>query len=155
MGIFAMELRASLPQHCPASALHAAPNESFGRPTAQRPKRCKLAARTVTCQAADLALGASLPTGPPRKIAIFVEPSPFSHVSGMKIRFTNLIKGLRDIGDDVCVFTPCVDPPKTFHGAKVCSTCYYLQGWTVTWGPKFGFYTRHQKSRIQITPEMS
>ena len=30
-----------------------------------------------------------------RKIAIFVEPSPFSHVSGMKIRFSNLIKGLR------------------------------------------------------------
>ncbi|KAK9830841.1 hypothetical protein WJX74_009486 [Apatococcus lobatus] len=39
----------------------------------------------------------------------------------MKIRFTNLIKGLRDIGDDVCVFTPCVNPPKTFHGAKVVS----------------------------------
>lgn len=47
------------------------------------------------------------------------EPSPFSHVSGMRIRFSNLIKGLRELGDDVDVFTPCVDPPATFHGAKV------------------------------------
>eukprot|EP00884_Botryococcus_braunii_P001798 jgi/Botrbrau1/11619/Bobra.0209s0010.1 len=54
-----------------------------------------------------------------KRIAIFVEPSPFSHVSGMKIRFSNLIKGLRELGDDVMVFTPCVSPPKTFHGAKV------------------------------------
>lgn len=52
-------------------------------------------------------------------MAIFVEPSPFTHVSGMKIRFTNLIKGLRDIGDDVTVVTPCINPPKQFHGAKV------------------------------------
>ncbi|EIE20061.1 UDP-Glycosyltransferase/glycogen phosphorylase [Coccomyxa subellipsoidea C-169] len=54
-----------------------------------------------------------------KKIAIFVEPSPFSHVSGMKIRFSNLIKGLRQLGDDVMVVTPCINPPKTFHGAKV------------------------------------
>ena len=54
-----------------------------------------------------------------RKIAIFVEPSPFSHVSGMKIRFSNLIKGLREIGDEVTVVTPCVNPPKTYCGAKV------------------------------------
>lgn len=37
----------------------------------------------------------------------------------MKIRFANLIKGLRELGDDVTVFTPCVNPPKTFHGADV------------------------------------
>lgn len=37
----------------------------------------------------------------------------------MKIRFSNLIKGLRELGDDVDVFTPCVDPPEHFHGAKV------------------------------------
>lgn len=53
------------------------------------------------------------------KIAIFVEPSPFSHVSGMKIRFMNLIKGLRELGNDVTVVTPCVNPPKQFCGAKV------------------------------------
>ena len=37
----------------------------------------------------------------------------------MKIRFANLIKGLRQLGDDVMVVTPCINPPKTFHGAKV------------------------------------
>lgn len=37
----------------------------------------------------------------------------------MKIRFSNLIKGLRQLGDDVMVVTPCINPPKTFHGAKV------------------------------------
>ena len=40
----------------------------------------------------------------------------------MKIRFANLIKGLRQLGDDVMVVTPCINPPKTFHGAKVRPT---------------------------------
>ncbi|DBB08687.1 TPA: hypothetical protein ACH3X3_008223 [Trebouxia sp. C0006] len=53
------------------------------------------------------------------KVAVFVEPSPFSHVSGMKIRFSNLIKELRHLGSEVIVFTPCVDPPKSYCGAKV------------------------------------
>lgn len=55
----------------------------------------------------------------PKKVAIFVEPSPFSHISGMKNRFECLIKGLRDEGDEVLVVTPCSDPPKEFCGAKV------------------------------------
>lgn len=53
------------------------------------------------------------------KVAVFVEPSPFSHISGMKIRFLNLIKGLREIGDEVTVVTPCISPPQQYHGAKV------------------------------------
>lgn len=53
------------------------------------------------------------------KVALFVEPSPFSHVSGMKIRFSNLIRELRQLGSEVTVFTPCVDPPKSYCGAKV------------------------------------
>ena len=36
----------------------------------------------------------------------------------MKIRFSNLIKGLREVGDEVTVVTPCINPPRTFHGAK-------------------------------------
>lgn len=59
------------------------------------------------------------PPAKQRKVAIFVEPSPFSHVSGMKNRFECLIKGLRDAGDDVVVFTPDRAPPKEFHGARV------------------------------------
>lgn len=53
------------------------------------------------------------------KVALFVEPSPFSHVSGMKNRFECLIKGLTGAGDDVVVFTPDRAPPPTFAGASV------------------------------------
>ena len=53
------------------------------------------------------------------KVAIFVEPSPFSHVSGMKNRFESLIRGLTQAGDEVMVFTPDQDPPSEFCGAKV------------------------------------
>ena len=56
---------------------------------------------------------------PRRRVAIFVEPSPFSHVSGMKNRFLRLIENLREMGDDVVVITPDRDPPKEYHGAKV------------------------------------
>ena len=48
------------------------------------------------------------------------EPSPFSHVSGMKNRFECLIQGLRAAGDDVMVFTPDRNPPRKYFGAKVC-----------------------------------
>lgn len=47
------------------------------------------------------------------------EPSPFSHVSGMKNRFETLIQGLRAAGDDVMVFTPDRSPPAEYHGARV------------------------------------
>jgi sulfoquinovosyltransferase len=47
-----------------------------------------------------------------------VEPSPFSHVSGMKNRFECLIKGLRELGDEVMVFTPDPKPPLQWEGAK-------------------------------------
>eukprot|EP00879_Flechtneria_rotunda_P002458 GHRR01002655.1.p1 GENE.GHRR01002655.1~~GHRR01002655.1.p1 ORF type:complete len:482 (+),score=107.19 GHRR01002655.1:234-1679(+) len=55
----------------------------------------------------------------PRKVAIFVEPSPFSHISGMKNRFESLIRNLREEGDDVMVVTPDPTPPKEFCGAQV------------------------------------
>lgn len=71
--------------------------------------------------AAALTLGPSLGSQESsiRKVAIFVEPSPFSHISGMKNRFESLIKGLREAGDDVMVVTPDPTPPKEFFGAKV------------------------------------
>ena len=55
----------------------------------------------------------------PSKVALFVEPSPFSHVSGMKNRFESLIKGLRAEGDQVVVVTPDNNPPPEYCGAKV------------------------------------
>lgn len=83
------------------------------------------ARRRVVCESAAIqpAPAASVPEPEQamssRNVAIFVEPSPFSHVSGMKNRFTCLIRTLREQGDDVIVFTPDRTPPKHFHGAKV------------------------------------
>jgi len=57
----------------------------------------------------------------PRKVAIFVEPSPFSHVSGMRNRFLGLIDSLHDEGDEVTVVTPCVNKTQEYHGVKVVS----------------------------------
>lgn len=44
----------------------------------------------------------------PRRIALFVEPSPFAYVSGYKNRFQNFIKYLREMGDEVS-FSPALD----------------------------------------------
>ena len=41
----------------------------------------------------------------PKKIAILVEPSPFTYVSGYKNRFCNTIKYLVEAGCEVMVVT--------------------------------------------------
>jgi sulfoquinovosyltransferase len=78
---------------------------------------------TTTAAAAaddsDIDASSSSSSSKQHKVALFVEPSPFSHVSGMKNRFECLIKGLTGAGDDVVVFTPDRAPPKTFAGASV------------------------------------
>ena len=58
-------------------------------------------------------------TRAPRRIVVFVEPSPFSHVSGMKNRFLRLIENLTELGDDVVVITPDRNPPAEYAGAEV------------------------------------
>ncbi|KAK4796042.1 hypothetical protein SAY86_028368 [Trapa natans] len=55
----------------------------------------------------------------PRRIALFVEPSPFAYVSGYKNRFQNFIKYLREMGDEVLVVTTHEGVPDEFHGAKL------------------------------------
>ncbi|CAH2074565.1 unnamed protein product [Thlaspi arvense] len=55
----------------------------------------------------------------PRRIALFVEPSPFSYVSGYKNRFQNFIRYLREMGDEVIVVTTHEGVPEEFYGAKV------------------------------------
>lgn len=57
-------------------------------------------------------------TTSPRRIALFVEPSPFAYVSGYKNRFQNFIKYLREMGDEVMVVTTHEGVPQEFHGAK-------------------------------------
>jgi hypothetical protein len=74
----------------------------------------------ITASASATAAESASATYTPRKVALFVEPSPFSHISGMKNRFESLIKTLREAGDEVMVITPDPTPPKEFCGAQVC-----------------------------------
>ncbi|KAI0512197.1 hypothetical protein KFK09_012835 [Dendrobium nobile] len=53
-----------------------------------------------------------------RRIALFIEPSPFAYVSGYKNRFQNFIKYLREMGDEVIVVTTKEGVPQEFYGAK-------------------------------------
>ncbi|KAK4745931.1 hypothetical protein SAY87_012243 [Trapa incisa] len=55
----------------------------------------------------------------PRRIALFVEPSPFAYVSGYKNRFQNFIKYLREMGDEVLVVTTHEGVPDEFYGTKL------------------------------------
>ncbi|KAK4478493.1 hypothetical protein RD792_013970 [Penstemon davidsonii] len=55
----------------------------------------------------------------PRRIALFVEPSPFAYVSGYKNRFQNFIRYLREMGDEVMVVTTHEGVPTEFYGAQL------------------------------------
>lgn len=58
---------------------------------------------------------------PPRRIALMVEPSPFTHTSGYSNRFKNLLLQLREAGDQVLVIVPdnSPDAPTEFAGARI------------------------------------
>eukprot|EP00177_Eucheuma_denticulatum_P008104 GFKZ01014767.1.p1 GENE.GFKZ01014767.1~~GFKZ01014767.1.p1 ORF type:complete len:575 (-),score=58.30 GFKZ01014767.1:681-2246(-) len=58
---------------------------------------------------------------PPRRVALIVEPSPFTHTSGYSNRFKNLLIQLREAGDEVLVIVPDNDPdaPTEFAGARI------------------------------------
>ncbi len=108
----AMRVGSALVHQAGLPGLHRLSFASAPRPIARR-----VGKKHVRCVLARPGQYSTFSDNP--KVAVFVEPSPFSHVSGMKIRFSNLIKELRQLGSEVTVFTPCVDPPKTFCGAKV------------------------------------
>ncbi|KAG6596357.1 Sulfoquinovosyl transferase SQD2, partial [Cucurbita argyrosperma subsp. sororia] len=55
----------------------------------------------------------------PRRIALFIEPSPFAYVSGYKNRFQNFIRYLLEMGDEVMVVTTHEGVPEEFYGAKL------------------------------------
>ncbi|KAE9611035.1 hypothetical protein Lal_00015852 [Lupinus albus] len=65
----------------------------------------------------------------PRRIALFVEPSPFAYVSGYKNRFQNFIKYLREMGDEVLVVTTREGVPEEFHGAKLIGSRSFPLPW--------------------------
>nr|GEX66233.1 sulfoquinovosyl transferase SQD2-like [Tanacetum cinerariifolium] len=65
----------------------------------------------------------------PRRIVLFVEPSPFAYVSGYKNRFQNFIKYLREMGDEVMVVTTHEGVPEEFHGAKLIGSRSFPFPW--------------------------
>ncbi|EEE66415.1 hypothetical protein OsJ_22761 [Oryza sativa Japonica Group] len=65
----------------------------------------------------------------PRRIALFVEPSPFAYVSGYKNRFLNFIKYLREMGDEVIVITTHEGVPQEFYGAKLIGSWSFPCPW--------------------------
>ncbi|KAJ4969854.1 hypothetical protein NE237_002953 [Protea cynaroides] len=65
----------------------------------------------------------------PRRIALFVEPSPFAYVSGYKNRFQNFIKYLREMGDEVMVVTTHEGVPEEFYGAKLIGSRSFPFPW--------------------------
>uniref|UniRef100_A0A0E0Q310 Glycosyltransferase subfamily 4-like N-terminal domain-containing protein n=1 Tax=Oryza rufipogon TaxID=4529 RepID=A0A0E0Q310_ORYRU len=65
----------------------------------------------------------------PRRIALFVEPSPFAYVSGYKNRFQNFIKYLREMGDEVIVITTHEGVPQEFYGAKLIGSWSFPCPW--------------------------
>ncbi|KAH7553810.1 hypothetical protein JRO89_XS12G0060000 [Xanthoceras sorbifolium] len=65
----------------------------------------------------------------PRRIALFVEPSPFAYVSGYKNRFQNFIRYLREMGDEVMVVTTHEGVPEEFYGAKLIGSQSFPCPW--------------------------
>ncbi|KAH8506007.1 hypothetical protein H0E87_013005 [Populus deltoides] len=65
----------------------------------------------------------------PRRIALFIEPSPFAYVSGYKNRFQNFIKYLREMGDEVMVVTTHEGVPQEFYGAKLIGSRSFPCPW--------------------------
>lgn len=65
----------------------------------------------------------------PRRIALFVEPSPFAYISGYKNRFQNFIKYLKEMGDEVIVVTTHEGAPDQFCGAKVVGSWSFPCPW--------------------------
>uniref|UniRef100_A0A7S2W9V3 Glycosyltransferase subfamily 4-like N-terminal domain-containing protein n=1 Tax=Rhizochromulina marina TaxID=1034831 RepID=A0A7S2W9V3_9STRA len=55
------------------------------------------------------------------RVGLLVEPSPFSHVSGYANRFTEMLRYLREAGDEVAICTPDLSPsaPRTKFGFNV------------------------------------
>ncbi|CAA0836307.1 Sulfoquinovosyl transferase SQD2 [Striga hermonthica] len=65
----------------------------------------------------------------PRRIALFVEPSPFAYVSGYKNRFQNFIRYLREMGDEVMVVTTHEGVPQEFYGAQLIGSRSFPCPW--------------------------
>ncbi|CAD7700871.1 unnamed protein product [Ostreobium quekettii] len=80
-------------------------------------------------------LPAPMAAAAPKRVAVFVEPSPFTYVCGYKNRYCNMIRHLVEEGCEVLVVTTGKgvsapgtdtsayrDAPENYHGARVVSS---------------------------------
>ena len=72
-----------------------------------------------------------LKRNPPRKICLFVEPTPFTHVSGYANRFNEMLKYLSKAGDDVEILTVDTKTPQNQLPKEVFGyTIHHTLGFT-------------------------
>mmetsp|Transcript_14668 Transcript_14668/g.29914 ORF Transcript_14668/g.29914 Transcript_14668/m.29914 type:complete len:500 (+) Transcript_14668:229-1728(+) len=65
-----------------------------------------------------------LATSPPQKIALMVEPTPFTYVCGYSNRFNEMLRYLEKAGDNVSILTTddTPSPPKSAFGYPIATT---------------------------------
>ncbi|KAH9558131.1 hypothetical protein CY35_07G120500 [Sphagnum magellanicum] len=90
----------------------------------------------------------------PRRIALFVEPSPFAYVSGYKNRYQNFIRYLRELGDEVLVVTTHIGVPKEFYGAKVIGSWSLPCPWYKTVPLSLALSPRIYKEVMNFKPDI-
>ncbi|CAK9880512.1 unnamed protein product [Sphagnum jensenii] len=90
----------------------------------------------------------------PRRIALFVEPSPFAYVSGYKNRYQNFIRYLRELGDEVLVVTMHIGVPKEFYGAKVIGSWSLPCPWYKTVPLSLALSPRIYKEVMNFKPDI-
>merc|ERR1719393_1225292 len=76
---------------------------------------------------------------PPRKVALLVEPTPFTHVSGYSNRFKEMLRWLQDGGDSLEVITADDTPERPADFLNI----------PITYGPGFRLFLYKQ---VQLTP---
>lgn len=95
--------------------------------------RTRSSAKVARCLAEDgISTASPQPKVPSRKVALFVEPSPFTYICGYKNRFCNAIRFLREAGDDVMAVVPedsNTPEPEEYFGAKVVPTRAFRLPW--------------------------
>lgn len=105
----------------PPSALHSLlhsspapypPPLSSNSTSARLSRRKRVGPLSITSPAPPLA------TAPRRRVALFVEPTPFTHVSGYANRFNEMLRYMAKAGDEVSVLTTddSNSQPDTAHG---------------------------------------
>ncbi|CAM9520342.1 unnamed protein product, partial [Chrysoparadoxa australica] len=68
--------------------------------------------------------GSDLCATPPKKVALFIEPTPFTHISGYSNRFREMLKFMKKAGDDVRIITTddVEDAPTDHLGFPISTT---------------------------------